>query len=94
VILETLRSHRNKISYKQKQNPFTDALKDTVRERLMPVFVKAVRFSQQSLLRSERQRLVMRQNNETMSARHAPHSTHCLKRLDSPNCLIKCVKTL
>lgn len=36
----------------------------------------------------------MRQNNETMSVRHTPHSTHCLKRLNSLNCLIKSVKTL
>lgn len=36
----------------------------------------------------------MRQNNETMLARHTPHSTHCLKRLNSLNCLIKSVKTL
>lgn len=36
----------------------------------------------------------MRQNNETILARHTPHSTHCLKRLNSLNCLIKSVKTL
>lgn len=49
---------------------------------------------ERSLLWSRKQRLVMRQNNETMLARHTPHSSHGLKRLNSPNCLIKSVKTL
>lgn len=49
---------------------------------------------ERSLLWSRKQRLVMRQNNETMLARHTPHSTPGLKRLNSPNCLIKSVKTL
>lgn len=73
-------------------------LKDTVRvsgaERFQPTLCKSSLISQQSLLRSRKQRLVMRQNNETMLARHTPHSTHCLKRLNSLNCLIKSVKTL
>lgn len=50
--------------------------------------------AQLSLLRGRKQRLLIRQNNETMLARHTPHSTHCLQRLNSPNCLIKSVKTL
>lgn len=50
--------------------------------------------AEHSLLWGGKQRLLIRQNNETMFARHAPHSTRRLKRLNSPDCLIKSVKTL
>lgn len=36
--------------------------------------------AQLSLLWGRKQRLLIRQNNETMLARHTPHSTHCLKK--------------
>lgn len=83
---------------KQKHSLLTDAIKATVRvsgaERFQPTLCKSMLIYQHFLLRSRKQRLVMRQNNETMLARHTPHSTHCLKRLNSLNCLIKSVKTL
>lgn len=58
------------------------------------ILYKSRLISQQSLVRSRKQRRVMRPNNETMLAWHTQHSTHCLKRLNSLNCLIKSVKTL
>lgn len=94
---DTLWSHRReKRTTKQRHNLLS---KETVRvsgaERFQSTLCKKQPdFSQQSLLRSRKQRLVMRQNNETMLARHPPHSCLRLKRLNSLNCLIKSVKTL
>lgn len=44
---------------------------------------------ERSLVLGSKQRLLIRQNNETMSAAHTPHSTRCLKRINSPKGLIK-----
>lgn len=85
------KSHRGQggiANYKTKATNL-DASKDLVRVSGAEQFEL-----ERSLLWSGKQRLVMRQNNETMLARHTPHSTHSLKRLNSPNCLIKSVKTL
>lgn len=78
----------------RQSKPSKDTVSGSGAERFRPAFVKAVKFSLQSVVRSKRQGPVMRPNNETMLAEHAPHSTHCLKWPNSLNCLIKCVKTL